>query len=258
MSGRPARAARRSTIFGAELMRSPLARSRASTGRASATSGRASSAATRSRCATRSASTASCGAATSRTAKAAGRYCHEHLRLAFAGVDPDEVAAMVGGNAAAVYGFDLDALAPVAARVGPSVDEVADRSRRATSPTTRCAARRSPLARRMTGQAQARRSTMTRVRYGARSPRKSSRTGRSRPRRSVRGPRRLTAIYETDPEVVAAVLPPPLEPTDRPLVRVSVASRRSRPGHAAVRRRDLRGAGAPRGHRRQLPAPRCR
>jgi acetoacetate decarboxylase len=34
----------------------------------------------------------------------------------------------------------------------------------------------------------------------------------------------LTAIYETDPDVVAAVLPQPLEPTDHPLVRVSVAS----------------------------------
>ena len=52
-------------------------------------------------------------------------FSHEHLRLAFAGVERDEVAAMVGGNAAAVYGFDLDALAPVAARIGPRVDEVA-------------------------------------------------------------------------------------------------------------------------------------
>jgi acetoacetate decarboxylase len=33
----------------------------------------------------------------------------------------------------------------------------------------------------------------------------------------------LTATYETDPEAVAAVLPPPLEPTDAPLVRVSIA-----------------------------------
>ena len=32
---------------------------------------------------------------------------------------------MLGGNAAALYGFDLDALAPVAAEVGPPVDEVA-------------------------------------------------------------------------------------------------------------------------------------
>lgn len=34
----------------------------------------------------------------------------------------------------------------------------------------------------------------------------------------------LTAIYETDPDAVAAVLPPPLKPSDRPLVRISVAS----------------------------------
>jgi predicted TIM-barrel fold metal-dependent hydrolase len=52
-------------------------------------------------------------------------YSRLHLRLAFAGVDPDEVVAMVGGNAAAVYGFDLAALAPVAARIGPTVAEVA-------------------------------------------------------------------------------------------------------------------------------------
>jgi predicted TIM-barrel fold metal-dependent hydrolase len=53
-------------------------------------------------------------------------FSHQHLRLAFAGVDRDEVAAMVGGNAAEVYGFDLDALAPVAARIGPRIDEVAE------------------------------------------------------------------------------------------------------------------------------------
>jgi predicted TIM-barrel fold metal-dependent hydrolase len=53
-------------------------------------------------------------------------YSHEHLRLAFADVDPAEVALMVGGNAARLYGFDLDALAPVAARVGPEVERVAE------------------------------------------------------------------------------------------------------------------------------------
>jgi predicted TIM-barrel fold metal-dependent hydrolase len=53
-------------------------------------------------------------------------YSHEHLRLSFAGVGHDEVQAMVGGNAADVYGFDLEALAPVAARIGPRVDEVAE------------------------------------------------------------------------------------------------------------------------------------
>jgi len=53
-------------------------------------------------------------------------YSHEHLRLAFADVDPSEVQAMVGGNAARLYGFDLDLLAPIAAEVGPRVDEVAE------------------------------------------------------------------------------------------------------------------------------------
>jgi hypothetical protein len=51
-------------------------------------------------------------------------FSTEHLRLAFADVPVDEVTAMVGGNAARVYGFDLDALAPIAAEVGPLVEEV--------------------------------------------------------------------------------------------------------------------------------------
>ena len=53
-------------------------------------------------------------------------YSREALRIAYAGVDEAEVRAMVGGNAAALYGFDLDTLAPVAARVGPSRDELAN------------------------------------------------------------------------------------------------------------------------------------
>jgi acetoacetate decarboxylase len=34
----------------------------------------------------------------------------------------------------------------------------------------------------------------------------------------------LVALYETDPEVVAAVLPPPLTPTAEPLVRLTIAT----------------------------------
>jgi predicted TIM-barrel fold metal-dependent hydrolase len=52
-------------------------------------------------------------------------YTTEALRASFAGVDPDEVAQMVGLTAVDVYGFDLDVLAPVAQRVGPTVEEVA-------------------------------------------------------------------------------------------------------------------------------------
>ena len=46
-------------------------------------------------------------------------YTREALQNTFAGVPTDEVALMVGGNAAEVYGFDLDALAPVAERGRP-------------------------------------------------------------------------------------------------------------------------------------------
>ena len=69
-------------------------------------------------------------------------YSREALRVAFADVDPDEVQAMVGGNAAALYGFDLDALAPLAARVGPTVGEVATPLPRVDIPegATRCPA----------------------------------------------------------------------------------------------------------------------
>jgi predicted TIM-barrel fold metal-dependent hydrolase len=52
-------------------------------------------------------------------------YTTEALRNTFAGIDADEVAPMLGLTAADVYAFDLDVLGSVAARVGPTVDEVA-------------------------------------------------------------------------------------------------------------------------------------
>lgn len=53
-------------------------------------------------------------------------FSREGLRAAYAGLPPAEVAAMAGGNAARVYGFDLGRLDAVAARVGPSVQELAE------------------------------------------------------------------------------------------------------------------------------------
>ena len=53
-------------------------------------------------------------------------YSREGLRFAYARVPSDEVAAMLGGNAARVYGFDLDLLDPIAAKVGPTVTEIAE------------------------------------------------------------------------------------------------------------------------------------
>ena len=52
-------------------------------------------------------------------------FSREALRLAYADVDPVEVQAMIGKNAAALYGFDFDALTEVGARVGPTVAEIA-------------------------------------------------------------------------------------------------------------------------------------
>ncbi len=46
------------------------------------------------------------------------------LRLLFSGVLEEEVRAMVGLNAARLYGMDLDFLQSIANRIGPSVDEV--------------------------------------------------------------------------------------------------------------------------------------
>ena len=64
---------------------------------------------------------------------------------------------------------------------------------------------------------------MAQVRYGAR----SVEARRNRELEATKGEiwsQALTAIYETDPEVIAAVLPPPLEPPAEPLVRVTITT----------------------------------
>ena len=47
------------------------------------------------------------------------------FRVRFAGLPEDEVRAIVGGNAAELYGFDLAALQPLVDRIGPIVAEIA-------------------------------------------------------------------------------------------------------------------------------------
>jgi predicted TIM-barrel fold metal-dependent hydrolase len=51
-------------------------------------------------------------------------YTRESLRRSFAGTDHDELRRVLGGNAAALYGFDLDALAPLAEQFGPTPEEI--------------------------------------------------------------------------------------------------------------------------------------
>jgi len=48
----------------------------------------------------------------------------EALRASFAGIDHGEVQTMLADNAAAVYGFDLDALRPLGEQIGPLKAEV--------------------------------------------------------------------------------------------------------------------------------------
>jgi len=49
----------------------------------------------------------------------------EAIRASFASIDPVEVQAMLGDNAARTYGFDLSALRSTADEVGPLVTDVA-------------------------------------------------------------------------------------------------------------------------------------
>ncbi|MFB0977796.1 MAG: amidohydrolase family protein [Myxococcota bacterium] len=51
-------------------------------------------------------------------------FSREHLRLTLAGVPEEEVHMMLATNAAKVYGFDIDALAKIAAKVGPTKEEI--------------------------------------------------------------------------------------------------------------------------------------
>ncbi|MFN8025413.1 MAG: amidohydrolase family protein [Acidimicrobiia bacterium] len=52
-------------------------------------------------------------------------FTREHLRQIFPAFTPAELTQVLTTNAARMYDFDLDALAPLAAQYGPTVDELA-------------------------------------------------------------------------------------------------------------------------------------
>jgi predicted TIM-barrel fold metal-dependent hydrolase len=54
-----------------------------------------------------------------------GPFSREALRQVFNQVGEDELRTILAGNAAKLYDFDLDALAPLAERYGPTVAEIA-------------------------------------------------------------------------------------------------------------------------------------
>jgi len=51
-------------------------------------------------------------------------HTREHLRRRFHNLPREETEMMLAGNAARLYGFDLDALAPLAEKFGPTVSEI--------------------------------------------------------------------------------------------------------------------------------------
>ena len=71
---------------------------------------------------------------------------------------------------------------------------------------------------------------MARVRYGARTEAEIAATRPAAARLPDIWSTGVVALWETDPDALAAVLPPPLKPTGRPLVRVNI-SRVDLPGH---------------------------
>ena len=52
-------------------------------------------------------------------------FTREHLRALFHDTDPAELRRLLAGNVAELYGFDLAALAPLAQKFGPTVEEIA-------------------------------------------------------------------------------------------------------------------------------------
>ena len=54
-----------------------------------------------------------------------GPFTMEHLQQVWHDIDPTVLRKVLAGNAADLYGFDLDALAPLAEQYGPTVAEVA-------------------------------------------------------------------------------------------------------------------------------------
>ena len=81
-----------------------------------------------------------------------GPFTTEHLRQVFHDADPDELVRVLGGNAAKLYDFDLDALAPLAEQYGPTVEEIAAAAHRAAGEPQHGAASRPGSAARLSAR----------------------------------------------------------------------------------------------------------
>jgi hypothetical protein len=65
----------------------------------------------------------------------------EKLQADFADVPVDDTAEMLGLTAAKVYGFDLETLAPIAQRVGPTPADLGQDASLRSDPAARAEAR---------------------------------------------------------------------------------------------------------------------
>jgi hypothetical protein len=68
-------------------------------------------------------------------------HTQERLRSDFAGVPVDDTADLLGLTAARVYGFDLEALSPIASRIGPRPEDLGQDPARRSDPAARAEAR---------------------------------------------------------------------------------------------------------------------
>lgn len=64
---------------------------------------------------------------------------------------------------------------------------------------------------------------MARIRYGARTEAEISAARTASSKLPDIWSTGVVAVWESDPDAVAAVLPPPLKPTERPLVRANIS-----------------------------------
>jgi hypothetical protein len=51
-------------------------------------------------------------------------FSRENLRAIFSGTEPADLRRILSENAAELFDFDLEALKPLAARVGPTIEEI--------------------------------------------------------------------------------------------------------------------------------------
>ena len=169
-------------------------------------------------------------------------YTTEALRVAFADYPEPDVHAMVESNAASLYGFDLDRAAPdrrPRRPAGGGRGHAAGPGRLADQDHLQCIRPHADPA-----GVVSKGGPMETVRYGARAEQVNHEI------EAKKAPdiwsEAVTAVYETDPDILAAVLPPPLEPGDRPLVRITI-TRVEMPGLPDLRRGLDRRAGPARG-----------